>query len=259
VTRYGSYRLYQRYLCKDCSRTFDDETATVFEYSSIPLRKWYLAVYTYLRLNTSMRQLDAELSATYKTVYRRVQRFLRALDAPRPQLAGPVEIDELYVSVRKKGRERDGRPRSRGLATRGRGTYHEDEPPVFILADRATGETDVHPAKAVEESTIRLLLGDRQQESLTVYTDGFRAYEPLDSDDAFDRQYVVHGEGEYAAGDVHVTTGESHRRASDGWLSPHRGVSKEKLTLYIRALQLRKRVRRNPGDEALRTILETAL
>jgi len=94
-----------------------------------------------------------------------------------------VEIDELYVSAGKKGRERDGRSRSRGLSTRGRGTYHEDKPPVFILADRGSGETFVHPAKAARESTIRLLLDDRQKKSLTVYTDGFRAYEPLDEDD----------------------------------------------------------------------------
>jgi len=259
VIRYGSYRLYQRYLCKDCGRTFNDKTGTVFEYSSIPLRKWYLAVYTYIRLNTSIRQLDAELAVTYKTAYRRVQRFLRALDAPRPQLEGPVEIDELYVKAGKKGRERDRPSRSRGLSTRGRGTYHGDKPPVFILADRGTGETYVHPAKAADESTIRLLLGTRQQESLTVYTDGFRAYERLDSDDAFDREYVVHGEGEYADGDVHVNTCESHASLARRWLSPHRGVSKDKLTPYLRGLQLRQRVRRKPGEEALKIILETAL
>jgi transposase len=130
---------------------------------------------------------------------------------------------------------------------------------VFILADRGTGETYVHPAKAAGESTIRLLLDNRKEESLTVYTDGFRAYEPLDEDDAFDRQYVVHGEGEYADGDVHVNTCESHASLARRWLSPHRGVSKDKLTPYLRALQLRKRVRRKPGDEALKTILETAL
>jgi transposase-like protein len=55
----------------------------------------------------------------------------------------------------------------------------------------------VIPAKAANESTIRLLLTGRQEESLTVYTDGLRAYEPLDEDDAFDRKYVVHGDGEY--------------------------------------------------------------
>jgi transposase len=110
---------------------FNDKTGTVFEYSSIPLRKWYLAVYTYIRLNTSIRQLDAELAVTYRTVYRRVQHSLRALDAPRPQLEGPVEIDELYGSAGKKGRERDSWSRSRCLFTRGRGTYHKDEPPVL--------------------------------------------------------------------------------------------------------------------------------
>ncbi len=54
------------------------------------------------------------------------------------------------------------------------------------------------PAKAANESIIRLLLADHKEESLTVYTDGFRAYEPLNEDDAFDREYVVHGDGEYA-------------------------------------------------------------
>ena len=116
--RYGSYREFQRYLCKDCGRTFNHKTGTIFEHSTIPLRMWYLAVYAYIRLNTSIRQLDAELAVSYKMVYRRVQRFLQALDAPRPQFEGPVEIDQLYLNAGKKGRERDGWSRSRGLSTR---------------------------------------------------------------------------------------------------------------------------------------------
>ena len=136
------------------------------------LRKWFLAVYTYIRFNTSHRQLDVEIDVSYKTIYRRVQRFLRALDAPRIHLKGPVEIDEFYVKAGLKRRERDQPSRSRSLSTRGRGTFAEDKPPVFVLADRATGERHVIPAKAATESQIRLLLADRQQESITVYTDG---------------------------------------------------------------------------------------
>jgi len=259
VIRYGSYRVFQRYLCKDCDRTFNDQTGTVFEHSAIALRKWFLAVYTYIRFNTSLRQLDVEIDVSYKTIYRRVQRFLRALDAPRPHLEGPVEIDEFYVKAGLKGRERDGWSRSRGLSTRGRGTYTADKPPVFILADRGTGKQYVIPAKAANESTIRLLLADRKQESITVYTDGFRAYDPLNEDDAFDREYVVHGDGEYVDGDVHVNTCESHASLARRWLSPHRGVSKDRLTPYLRAFQLRREVFRKPGQQALKTILETAL
>jgi transposase len=117
----------------------------------------------------------------------------------------------------------------------------------------------VLPAKAADESTIRLLLADRQPESLTVYTDGFRAYDPLEEDDVFDREYVVHGEGEYVDRDVHVNTCESHASLTRRWLSPHRGVSKDRLTPYLRALQLRREIFRKPGEEALKTILETVL
>ena len=165
----------------------------------------------------------------------------------------------MYVKAGLKGRERDRPSRSRGLSTRGRGSYEQDKLPVFILADRGTGDRYVLPAKAADESTIRLLLANRNKESLTVYTDGFRAYEPLDEDDAFDREYVVHGDGEYADEDVHVNTCESHGSLARSWLSPHRGVSKDKLTPYLRSFQLRRRVYRKPGKEALKTILETAL
>ena len=53
-------------------------------------------------------------------------------------------------------------------------------------------------AKPADESTIQLLLADRQLELLTVYTDGFRAFEPLEENDPFDRKSVVHGDGEHA-------------------------------------------------------------
>ena len=67
-------------------------------------------------------------------------------------------------------------------------------------------ERYVIPAQATFESTIRLLLPDRHQESLTVYADGFRSYEPLDQDDAFTHEHVIHGDGEYGDGYAHVNT-----------------------------------------------------
>ena len=125
--------------------------------------------------------------------------------------------------------------------------------------DRGTEQRYVVPAKSADESTIRLLLADRQQEPLTVYTDGFRAYDPLTEDEQFDREYVVHGDGEYADETVHVNTCESHASLARRWLSPHRGVSKDKLTAYLRPLQLRRRILRKPGREALKQIIREVL
>jgi transposase len=42
-------------------------------------------------------------------------------------------------------------------------------------------------------------------------------------------------------------------------LSPQQGVSKDRLTPYFRAFQLRRELFRKPGEEALKIIFETVL
>jgi len=161
VIKYGSYREYQRYLCKDCDRTFNDKTGTIFAHAKIGLDTLLFAFYSFLRFNTSIHQLAAETDVSYRMLHRCVEQFARTLDAPVVSLVGPVEIDEFYVSAGKKGRKRDQEPRSRGLSKRGRGTYDEDKPPVFTLVDRGSDQRYIVPAKSATESTVRLLLHSR--------------------------------------------------------------------------------------------------
>lgn len=66
---------------------------------------------------------------------RRVEQFARTLDAPSLTLVSPVQIDEGYITVGPKGRERESRSRSHGLTMRGRETYEEDKPPIFTFVD----------------------------------------------------------------------------------------------------------------------------
>ncbi|OYR69597.1 IS1595 family transposase [Halorubrum ezzemoulense] len=259
VIKHGSYREYQRYLCKDCDRTFNDKTGTIFAHAKSGLDKLLFAFYSFLRFNTNIRQLDAEIDFSYRSLRQRVEQFARTLDVTDISLVGPVEIDEFYISAGKKGRERDGESRSRALSKRGRGTYEGDKPPVFTLVDRGSGQRYVVPAKSADEATVRLLLDNHKKESLTVYTDGFRAYDPLEDDENFHREAVIHGDGEYVDGDAHVNTCESHASLARRWLSPHRGVSKDKLTAYLRPLQLRRRILRKPGREALKQIIREVL
>ena len=120
TVRSGGYGHFQWYFCKDCGRTFNDKTGTIFAHSKIALRKWLFSIYAFLRFNTNLRQLQCKIEVIYKTIHRRVERFVEALDAPSLGLRGPVETDEFYVSADLKGRERDQRSRSRPLQTRAR-------------------------------------------------------------------------------------------------------------------------------------------
>jgi transposase-like protein len=99
-------REYQRYLCKDCDCTFNDKTGTIFAHAKIGLDKLLFAFDSFLRFNASIRQLDAELDVSHRSIRRRVGQFARTLDAPAISLVGSVEIDEFYVSAGKKGHKR---------------------------------------------------------------------------------------------------------------------------------------------------------
>jgi len=161
VIKHGSYREDQRYLCKDCGRTFNPKTSTIFAHAKVALDKSLFTLYAFLRFNKSIRQLDAELTVSYRPLRRRVEQFARTLDAPTINLVGPVEIDEIYVTAGLKGRERGSWSRSRGLLKRGRGSYDKDKPPVFTLVDHGSGQRYVATAKSADESTVRLLLDER--------------------------------------------------------------------------------------------------
>jgi hypothetical protein len=80
---------------------------------------------------------------------------------------------------------------------------------------------------------------------LTIYTDGFRCIEPLEEDDAFDREYTVHGDSEYADDEVHISTRESHR-----------DISRDKLAQCLRAFQLRRELFGKPSERLSSTPFE---
>lgn len=59
-------------------------------------------------------------------------------------------------------------------------SYEGVKQTIFKLVDHGSDQRYVVPAKAADQSTAWLLLADHKEELLTVYTDGFRAYDPLE-------------------------------------------------------------------------------
>jgi len=70
---------------------------------------------------------------------------------------------------------------------------------------------------------------------------------------------VERREGEYADGETHINTCESHASLARQWLSPHRGISKDRLTQYFRAFALRRQLYRKPGRQALKDAIRATL
>jgi transposase len=102
----------------------------------------------------------------------------------------------------------------------------------------------------VRQATIRPVIEATVAEGTLVHTDEYRVYARLRAW-GYRHKTVRHGRGEYARdedGDgfceVHVNTMEGFWSLLRAWLRPHRGISQDKLPLYLGFFQLMHNARR---------------
>jgi transposase-like protein len=159
-------------------------------------------------------------------------------------LSGEIEADEVYIVAGHKGHPeivaklgREGR-RRRLKGKRGRGTLADEKPPILGLLQR-TGDVLIRMLPNVQQVTIKPVLQQVIQPGSLMYTDEYDIYTRLE-EWGYRHKTVNHSAGEYARdedGDgfheVHVNTLEGFWSLLRSWLRPHRGISQEKLPLYL--------------------------
>ena len=180
-------------------------------------------------------------------------------------LTGEIELDEVYVIARHKGHpeivEKLGRAcRGRRLkGKRGRGTLADEKPPIFGMLQR-DGQVVIAMLPNVQRATIEPLIQHTIQPGSCLYTDEYDIYNHL-SEAGYTHKTVNHSAGEYARDDdgdgfheVHVNTLEGFWSLLRSWLRPHRGISQEKLPLYLGFFEFIHNVRRR-GKALLASLL----
>ena len=116
----------------------------------------------------------------------------------------------------------------------------------------------------VKQTTIAPLIKSIIRSGALVYTDEYDIYARL-PEWGYQHKTVCHSLGEYARdedGDgfheVHVNTIEGFWSLLRSWLRPHRGISQEKLPLYLGFFEFVHNARRR-GKALLSALLETLL
>jgi transposase len=120
----------------------------------------------------------------------------------------------------------------------GRGTLAKEKPPIFGMIQRG-GAVVIRMLENVQQVTIAPLIRATVALGTVVYTDEYNIYSRLPKW-GYGHRTVCHATGEFARdedGDgfceVHVNTIEGFWSLLRSWLRPHRGVSQEKLPLYL--------------------------
>ncbi len=257
----------RRYLCHCCDRQFDDLTNTVFSGHHQPLRIWILCLY-FMGLNISNQQIAKELNLNKDDVQKMTSQLRQGIVNKKEPvlLEGEVEFDEVYVvaghkgqpdEVKKKGRK--GR-RNRIKGSRGRGTLEKEKPPIFGMIQRG-GEVAIKMLQNVQQKTIEPIIKATVQPGTLVYTDEYNIYARLEQW-GYGHKTVHHSIGEYARdedGDgfheVHVNTMEGFWSLLRSWLRPHRGISQEKLPIYLGFFEFVHNIKKR-GKALLTSLLE---
>jgi transposase-like protein len=159
-------------------------------------------------------------------------------------LSGEVECDELYLVAGHKGqpekvRQAGRTARCRRLkGTRGRGTLATEKPPIFGMIQR-TGEVRIWMLENVRQVTIKPIMLASIEPGTLIFTDEYNIYNRLEAW-GFEHKTVNHSLGEYARDEdddgfceVHSNTMEGFWSLLRPWLRPHRGISQDKLPLYL--------------------------
>ena len=273
VTKRGkheTHRARQRYACSHCGRQFDDLTDSLFAGRHQPLQTWIACLYL-MGLNLSNQQIAQELSWHKDDVHQMTSELRQAVSDQRPevQLSGTVEFDEVYVTAGHKGQpeavQKQGRTgRRRKLkGVRGRGTLEKEKPPIFGMIQRG-GEVVIHMLANVQQQTIKPIIQATVSAGTLIYTDEYDIYARLETW-GYSHKSVCHSAGEYARdedGDgfceVHVNTMEGVWSLLRSWLRPHRGISQEKLPIYLGFFEFVHNARKR-GKALLDNLLNTLL
>src|SRR5262245_8952925 len=123
------------------------------------------------------------------------------------------------------------------------------------------GEVVIRMLSDVRQTTIGPLIRRFIAPGSTLYTDEHGIYNRL-SEWGYEHRTVCHAAGEFARDDdgdgfceVHVNTLEGSWSLLRSWLRPHRGISQEKLPLYLGFVEFVQNVQRR-GKSLLGSLIE---
>ena len=196
-----------RYHCNACKTTFSVLSDTIFEYSGLPLPKWFVLIGLMLNTKTgiSAKEIQRNVGLTYKTAWYSAMRVRCAMiDNCNIELENIVEMDEAYIGgkPRKRYSKNSNDPNlSKVTAKRGRGTK---KTPVVGIVERG----DKIVLRVIEKLTSRNLVSMLKDyvkiDNSIVVTDEFKSYKKFD--DIVQHYTVDHSKKQWVKGIMHTNT-----------------------------------------------------
>lgn len=186
-----------RYKCKDCRLPFTVTVGTIFEKSTIPLDKWFIAIFKFTtnKKGISSYELMRELGVTQKTAWFMLSRIRNSVRCRVDfEFDGITQVDETYVGGKNKNRSKGKKINN----TQGRST--KTKTPVFGMLNDGLVYTQV--VKNTKGKTLQNIINSRIKRGSTIVSDGWRGYRGLEKH--YSHEVIKHNLGLFKKGAYHT-------------------------------------------------------
>lgn len=186
-----------RYKCKDCHLPFSVTVGTIFEKSTISLRKWFMAIFLFTtdKKGISSYQLMRTIGVTQKTAWFMLGRLRNSVhNRVEFQFEGITQVDETYIGGKNKNRSKGKKVDN----TQGRSL--KTKTPVFGMLNDGLIYTRV--VKNTKGKTLKTIIRSKVKEGSIVVSDGWVGYRGLHSE--YQHKIIQHNLGIFKNGSYHT-------------------------------------------------------
>lgn len=238
TARYYRVRGRRAYECEHCGNQVYPTAGTPFENTRTPLRSWFhvMFLFTTTRNGVAAKEVQRQLGVTYKTAWRMcrlIREYMSYVDGDAP-LGGPgggiVEADTTYI----------------GGVDHGTKGPLGDKAVVLGMVERG-GEVVTRVIDGMSTAHKLPHFEEHVRPRSRIVTDTHSAFDALGIGGHYQHERVDHSAKEYARGQWHTNTIEAFwamvKRTIAG---THVWVSKKYLQTYLREIEFRWNLRKNP-------------
>lgn len=199
---------YKRYKCAKCRKHFSSIKGTIFENSTVPLSKWFMAIFILSthRKGISSVQVGRDIGVTQKTAWFMMQRVRNAFKEQsfltNNKLGGnnPVEVDESYLQ----GKPSNMHKKKRDAIESGE---KEAKKISIVGAIERGGNVKLKVIDKTNYDNIIPFLVKTVHQGSKLMTDEHIVYGTMDR--LYNHQTIKHMLREYVRGEVHTNTIEN--------------------------------------------------
>lgn len=184
------YKDGRRFKCRNCKIGFTAKIGTIFEKSTLPLVKWFSAMFLMATNSKSISSVNLAklIKVRQATAWFMMQRIRETMKQDDSQLEGVVSSDEAFVGGKNKNRAK-----SRRIAYSAGRNFKDKVPVLGLMTDTGKVKTLVMPSIAGKEIRQRVIT--HVKHGSTLITDEYSAYKRIGR--YFNHQVVRHNLGEY--------------------------------------------------------------